>query len=544
MRLEYSKTLLPLMNPFRSFGIILALLNKARVKLAQGGEKPGITSLIIVPHRDLAFQMLHWIKAIVNASYPPPSDMNTLAQVVTREGSTTLATQIESLNSTPPHILLGTPQALMDIYNMAPAALQIESLATIAVDEVDYLIDIPSPHLRKAREATAWRNFRKHPSPTRQLLDAIMQARKPGSVPLVHLTTVHPLKRGAPSRLTNHADRPRGAAETQNLANSSVKPIQVIMTSATAHSNLRDYVLRDTRWIGGDEGNYLSVLGREVNQRHVHMAEVFQGARPEVVHHAFIVSRDGQLANIDGARWPPGEAAAEGVHGAFPEVPEQSDSDKPLNIEMREKMDSDMAPTQGSLLLHFMKISISEYCADNESRPLNALSPEMFEAIATFFALDVMRLALLVLPPNASVPSAVQDLQDLGINAESFDMRSGAAARFSRADQVAAEDANPMLLVATPTSTRGVDLPSLTHVFVLGVPDAGDADVFLHIAGRVDRFGRGGKVVTFLPEREVGYRDGMMKTKKNYAGLMQAFYRRLGIRPTRFDLSSLESALQ
>lgn len=162
----------------------------------------------------------------------------------------------------------------------------------------------------------------------------------------------------------------------------------------------------------------------------------------------------------------------------------------------------------------------------------------MLEAVATFFAFDVPNLALLVLPRNASVAEVVFELQNLGVNALNFDMRSSEIAALAARETTPAQE--PTLLVATPSATRGVDLPLLTHVFILGTPDVANVDVFKHIAGRVDRFGRGGKVVTFLTEVEKEYRDGMMKTKKNPAGLLKTFYRKLGIKPTWFDLSKFE----
>lgn len=171
-------------------------------------------------------------------------------------------------------------------------------------------------------------------------------------------------------------------------------------------------------------------------------------------------------------------------------------------------------------------------------RPQSPIGPQVLEAVATFFAFEVPNLALLVVPPNASVAQVIFELQNLGVNALNFDMRSSEIVAL--ASRKATLGQEPTLLVATPSATRGVDLPMLSHVFVLGTPDVANVDVFKHIAGRVDRFGRGGKVVTFLTEVEKEYRDGMMKTKKNPAGLLKTFYRKLGIDPTWFDLSKFE----
>ena len=117
------------------------------------------------------------------------------------------------------------------------------------------------------------------------------------------------------------------------------------------------------------------------------------------------------------------------------------------------------------------------------------------EAIASVFATDVPRLALLVLPPGSSVQKSISELQDLGVDARPLDLRSRVIDQLGQNESSGEED--PVLLVATPATIRGVDLPQLTHVFLAGAPDTSSTDVFKHVAGRVGRFGREGKVVPF-----------------------------------------------
>lgn len=120
------------------------------------------------------------------------------------------------------------------------------------------------------------------------------------------------------------------------------------------------------------------------------------------------------------------------------------------------------------------------------------------EGIASVFATDVPKVALLILPASAPVQRAVHDLRMLGINAFGLDLLitdrgkvhlvGGSGGRM--------ED-NPTLLVSTTASTRGIDLPDLSHVFIWGVVDANS---YQHASGRVGRFGRGGRVITVLEE--------------------------------------------
>lgn len=181
----------------------------------------------------------------------------------------------------------------------------------------------------------------------------------------------------------------------------------------------------------------------------------------------------------------------------------------------------------------------------------SVLKPGTIEVIAMFFAVDVPKLALLVLPPNTPVHLAVIELQKLGVNAMNFDLRSEEVTSFSGRSGVKRFEDEPTLLVASPSSTRGVDLPELTHVFLIGVPDDGDVDVFKHVAGRVDRFGRGGKVVTFLNEpgvenknQSIKKKEGVKKNSRTSVESLRDFYQELGKKPVWFDFDSMELPTQ
>lgn len=95
--------------------------------------------------------------------------------------------------------------------------------------------------------------------------------------------------------------------------------------------------------------------------------------------------------------------------------------------------------------------------------------------------------------------------------------------------------ANPTLLVSTLASTRGLDLPELSHVFILGLPDARRVDPYLHAAGRVGRFGRGGKVVTVLEEPRETLADGKPVSGMDEVKRMANILGEAGIVPTKFE---------
>jgi superfamily II DNA/RNA helicase len=133
----------------RSFGVILALLSKDRKRAVPSSTgivsvQSFITSLVIVPHRDLAYQFHHWIDRLVSASAalgntPPP--LSAIAQVVVRGGDTPISSQKAAILAEPPHILIGTPQALLELFDESFSDVQLQSISSVYVDEVDYLID-------------------------------------------------------------------------------------------------------------------------------------------------------------------------------------------------------------------------------------------------------------------------------------------------------------------------------------------------------------------------------------------------------------------
>jgi len=129
-------------------------------------------------------------------------------------------------------------------------------------------------------------------------------------------------------------------------------------------------------------------------------------------------------------------------------------------------------------------------------------NPVLMEGIASIFATDVPKVALLVLPASAPVQRALYDLRILGINAFGLDLLSAdkGQAHLLGGSGGGIEE-GPTLLVSTTASTRGIDLPDLSHVFIWGVVDTNS---YLHASGRVGRFGREGKVVSVLEERPEG----------------------------------------
>ena len=169
------------------------------------------------------------------------------------------------------------------------------------------------------------------------------------------------------------------------------------------------------------------------------------------------------------------------------------------------------------------------------------------EVIATAFALDVPSIALLVLPASASVQRAVYELREMGVNAHSLDLLKNEKGKRYLLHSASTTQENPTLLVSTLATTRGIDLPELSHVFILGIPEgpkvtARAVDAYLHIAGRVGRFGRGGRVITVVEktsgtveETGDGEDGGKDRLGVSEASKMLRILKTIEVTPVRFE---------
>lgn len=148
--------------------------------------------------------------------------------------------------------------------------------------------------------------------------------------------------------------------------------------------------------------------------------------------------------------------------------------------------------------------------------------------------MDVPRVALLVVPSSAPVQRVVHELRALEVNAQGLDLLSPEAGKnyLLRGDGSEPEE-SPTLLVSTLASTRGLDLPELSHVFIMGMPE-GRIDSYMHMAGRTGRFGKPGQVITVV-EREEEQTDDGIRVVKDEEKKMKGMFKEMGITPTKVD---------
>ena len=167
----------------RSFGLIVALLSKYLLHDSRQSLPP---SLLLVPHRDLAYQYMHWIECITTAANKPPH--STQAQVIVR-GQEEPSVHASRLRENPPSILIGTPQAILDVLQEDEHAIDLTGLSAVVVDEVDYIIDFIPAYASKDRKKKIAAKIERHPSAGNLLLDRIYspRVRPDGSASRPHL---------------------------------------------------------------------------------------------------------------------------------------------------------------------------------------------------------------------------------------------------------------------------------------------------------------------------------------------------------------------
>lgn len=280
----------------RSFALALALLSQKRGPPSKrDGHGPAvspITSLLLVPHRDLAYQFYHWIERI-HHHMPRRQPLPSLAQVLVRDSAATLEEHLDPIRKTPPHILIGTPQMIYDVVQADPNALSLDQLSTIVVDEADYLIPsvpvLPDKYLMMKIE----RQVNRHPGPTRLLLNQIYSA-------------------SSSRRSTHQMAQMQGLGGEDNRRDDTKQHPQLVVLSATLRNHLKRFLIADSGWFTKEPGKLVRITGdasahypRNLLNSSAEDHASFAIGGTGVQHHVLVVSEDGDVTNIKGAAKAP-----------------------------------------------------------------------------------------------------------------------------------------------------------------------------------------------------------------------------------------------
>lgn len=388
----------------KSFGLILALLSKCWYPIYDR-ERKLPAALLLVPHRDLAYQYMHWIECITKTKrsprYPTP------AQIVVR-GQETPSEHASRLRENPPSILIGTPQAILDVLREDKSAIDFKGLYNVVVDEVDSIIDFIPADASKDKQKKLLTKMRRHPSPGKLLLNQIYRVRSDGSVAV-----------GACPRL--------------------------VACSATFQTGLRQQLLYHSGWFKKDIDSVVKVRSQLPG------AETWKPEDAEEVEHsALIFSEDGSVRDVVGSvesNWSP--ESEDSTHGEEVQTwTDPQDSDLP---KIHAQRTEEYAGTPSA----FHPVVMEGIAA-------------IFATAVPKMALLVLPASAPV--ERAVHDLRVLGINTFGLDLQSTDRRGAYLSRGNLGGTQ--ENPNPTLLVATTASLRGIDLPDLSHVFIWGVVDA------------------------------------------------------------------------
>jgi superfamily II DNA/RNA helicase len=367
---------------------------------------------------------------------------------------------------------------------------------------VDYLIEtVPNLSDNFKREKMR-KKIAKYPGPTRQLLNKILEPRmiRPGDP--------DPDNTPTPSHITRQPQIHHTP--------------QLILSTATFRSHLNRFLFQGSGWLTRGDMHLVKISGAPGKTE-------TSAWLPNTTHSVLVVNEEFEIRNIEGAIASPDPQPASEEEG---EAATQADDEN--EAALREVV------TGGTSGVNLGEEDVLATEAPEYEAP-PPWSPGSIEAISICFAMDVPRTALLVTPATHPIHRLIKELKGYGVDARPLDMllpSPGKTTSGGKGTETTADGAGPVLLVSTLANTRGLDLPDLSHVFVMGVPE-GRVDSYTHIAGRTGRFGKGGKVVTIVEkiEEEVDDGKGGKKTRvvKDEEKKMRGVLREMRIVPRRVE---------
>ncbi|KAE8240261.1 hypothetical protein A4X13_0g7880 [Tilletia indica] len=152
------------------------------------------------------------------------------------------------------------------------------------------------------------------------------------------------------------------------------------------------------------------------------------------------------------------------------------------------------------------------------SLPTHEVDPHLLSALAFAFASDASSRGLALVPAQWSLRKTKEMLEGMGVPVRLLD--SGVEGEGEDGVVKDGEASSPVLYLLQATSARGLDLPVLTHVFIVGIEAVGDAVRYTHLAGRASRIGPNAELAT-IPQRDQdpdsGAKDKVQQTLRPLA---------------------------
>ena len=425
--------------------------NKKRDSDGKQTEANRPVSLIVSPTRELAVQLYEWIVSLLKPHHNPSTidkDIQCLLNGLDRNE------QAARLQSHVPNIIVGTPLRLREL--MEDNAIDFSRLEVLVLDEVDYLIREAPP------KASVHERFRNaiHPRPGEMLVEEIVKLRRGATEGQQHPPTLNKGSRGHQGG--RYRDDAFNKLSISNAVSSHPdrKKLQIITTSATFPAYLRDSLVKKRKWL--DNPLLLDMTSSDVL------------SPATITHHVLVVREDGTVNDIyENARdtLPPDPITEMALGDADELVLEAV-----ARMIKRDEIESAMVFVASSVALGPIIENFKQ------------------EGIAVEKLIEQVKWSAFGTEVKHSDRTGDTDYFQSDTNTQGTREGNQPIIPFE-----AFKSGKVRVLLATEHAARGLDLPNTSHVFILGPPSSPES--YLHMAGRVGRFGRSGVVVNVLSGR-------------------------------------------
>ncbi|KAF9351341.1 hypothetical protein BGX26_010633 [Mortierella sp. AD094] len=481
----------------KTFGILLALLNKPRRRIGPD-RRPGITSVIVVPNQELAFQLQSWARSL----FPTANEqqMQEMLQVIVTPSVSILSNsedlsldssnlgnrkrpkrgskgsssampesdivdkQVQTLAETLPHVLVATPARLWDLVQRG--VLDLSEIETLVLDEVDHLIRLP----KRFASQKEIENRDKHPKPAELAVREIIRSAQVAG------------RYGALDNKAREVGTVRGSNEQ-----GSFDRIQIIAASATMNRPIR-YWLESNNWVQDPE--WVDTTKSVV--------------LPEGIEHHCLVIGAQSIRNMrlvsDRTPWNERDQ----IHESNGDIQDASESQRGNSEEEEEEVDWDEKDRAWKKDKDFSwkerQLEAGGASLDGESQVEKFRDDDdrILEGVATACMLDKVDSACVFFCSSFSLGDLATRLAvDFGLEVQqiqnAFEGQNG-----EQQEKVVGTTKNSRkgIYIAHESNARGLDLPGLSHVYIVGLPSAPSS--YIHMAGRTGRMGKKGQVVTII----------------------------------------------
>lgn len=491
------------------------------------GNSAAISSIVLVPSNELADQYMSWARQLI-----PPSvaaKMDSVIQCVKRGDEVRSPDQqVRDLLDNPPHILVATPRRAMEILEQpgGAAILGLSSLRTLVLDEVDSLLDLPGKY---PSAKTIWKNIQ-HPPPGLSFLNDVMRLRGTYSggslIPSAGMEVSHGYEgseRRPPEhiRRTQHRSNERMASvawlNPPKILRRNETPLQLVACSASANAILRHFLGAKTGWLrlgirakdqdslvlgrreaqrdqanGMVTGRWIDLTGlsgdtgpladrkkqEELRESLARRGELTR--MPKELQHCCIVVDEGPpdssppMRNFSPKRLGKSLGTDPRATSELTSLLDEKDPNlPPVNLKSR-KAKNIVKEVATSTKANLDKLVVHSFALEGRGK----IDDGLLEALAYAFVAEGAMRSLVFIPPGWSLRSTEAMLSELGLPIVSLEELKRHESRGT---------ATPAVALLQSTSGRGLDLPHLSHVFIVGTDALGDAVQYTHLAGRASR---------------------------------------------------------